>query len=62
MSKQSRLDAAAQLKAKLDLLHDEAQQLGLPLAAHLIGAAAEAVEEAVALSPRPLLRLVRKPD
>lgn len=49
-------DAEA-IKRCLDYLRIEAERTGLPFAAHLIGVAAEAVSDSIALSERSLARM-----
>lgn len=44
------IEDAAAIRLCLDYLRDEAKRLGLPFASHLIGVAAEAVGDAIALS------------
>lgn len=53
------LKDAAAIKRCLDYLRIEAERTGLPFAAHLIGVAAEAVSDAIALSENSVARLDR---
>jgi len=53
------LQDAAAIKRCLDYLRIEAERTGLPFAAHLIGVAAEAVSDAIALSEKSVARLER---
>ncbi|MGE5768142.1 MAG: hypothetical protein ACM35H_13205 [Bacteroidota bacterium] len=54
------LKDAAAIKRCLDYLRIEAERTGLPFAAHLIGVAAEAVSDAIALSEKSVARLDRE--
>jgi len=53
------LQDAAAIKRCLDYLRIEAERTGLPFAAHLIGVAAEAVSDAIALSEKSVARVDR---
>jgi hypothetical protein len=53
------LQDAAAIKRCLDYLRIEAGRTGLPFAAHLIGVAAEAVSDAIALSEKSVARIDR---
>lgn len=53
------LQDAAAIKRCLDYLRIEAGRTGLPFAAHLIGVAAEAVSDAIALSEKSVARVDR---
>ncbi len=53
------LEDAAAIKRCLDYLRNEAERTGLPFAAHLIGVAAEAVSDAIALSEKSVARVER---
>lgn len=53
------LQDAAAIKRCLDYLRIEAQRTGLPFAAHLIGVAAEAVSDSIALSEKSVARIDR---
>lgn len=54
------LKDAAAIKRCLDYLRIEAERTGLPFAAHLIGVAAEAVSDSIALSEKSVARLNRE--
>lgn len=53
------LQDAAAIKRCLDYLRIEAERTGLPFAAHLIGVAAEAVSDSIALSEKSVARVDR---
>ncbi len=53
------LQDAAAIKRCLDYLLIEAQRTGLHFAAHLIGVAAEAVSDSIALSEKSVARIDR---
>lgn len=53
------LQDAAAIKRCLDYLRIEAERTGLPFAAHLIGVAAEAMSDSIALSERSVARINR---
>lgn len=53
------LQDAAAIKRCLDYLRIEAERTGLPFAAHLIGVAAEAVSDSIALSEKSVERVNR---
>lgn len=53
------LQDAAAIKRCLDYLRIEAERTGLPFAAHLIGVAAEAVSDSIALSEKSIARIDR---
>jgi len=53
------LQDAAAIKRCLDYLRVEAERTGLPFAAHLIGVAAEAMSDAIALSERSVAQINR---
>ncbi|MEQ8356407.1 MAG: hypothetical protein RH942_12770 [Kiloniellaceae bacterium] len=53
------LEDAAAIKRCLDYLRIEAERTGLPFAAHLIGVAAEAVSDSIALSENSVARINR---
>jgi len=53
------LQDAAAIKRCLEYLRIEAQRTGLPFAAHLIGVAAEAVSDSIALSEKSVARIDR---
>ncbi|MGF1630764.1 MAG: hypothetical protein ACFCUT_14920 [Kiloniellaceae bacterium] len=53
------LQDADAIKRCLDYLRIEAERTGLPFAAHLIGVAAEAVSDAIALSEKSVARIDR---
>jgi len=53
------LQDAAAIKRCLDYLRIEAERTGLPFAAHLIGVAAEAMSDAIALSERSVAQVNR---
>jgi hypothetical protein len=53
------LQDAAAIKRCLDYLRIEAERTGLPFAAHLIGVAAEAVSDSIALSEKSVARIDR---
>lgn len=54
------LKDATAIKRCLDYLRIEAERTGLPFAAHLIGVAAEAVSDSIALSEKAVERLNRE--
>ena len=53
------LQDATAIKRCLDYLKIEAERTGLPFAAHLIGVAAEAVSDSIALSEKSVARIDR---
>ena len=53
------LQDAVAIKRCLDYLRIEAERTGLPFAAHLIGVAAEAVSDSIALSEKSVARVNR---
>ena len=53
------LQDATAIKRCLDYLKIEAERTGLPFAAHLIGVAAEAVSDSIALSEKSVARINR---
>jgi hypothetical protein len=53
------LQDATAIKRCLDYLRIEAERTGLPFAAHLIGVAAEAVSDSIALSEKSVARIDR---
>lgn len=53
------LQDANAIKRCLDYLRIEADRTGLPFAAHLIGVAAEAVSDSIALSEKSVARIDR---
>lgn len=53
------LQDAAAIKRCLDYLKIEANRTGLPFAAHLIGVAAEAMADSIALSERSVAQINR---
>jgi len=53
------LQDAAAIKRCLDYLRIEAERTGLPFAAHLIGVAAEAMSDSIALSEKSVARVER---
>lgn len=56
------LQDALAIKRCLDYLRIEAERTGLPFAAHLIGVAAEAVSDSIALSEKSIARIDRNGD
>ena len=53
------LQDATAIKRCLDYLRVEAERTGLPFAAHLIGVAAEAMSDSIALSEKSVARINR---
>jgi len=53
------LQDASAIKRCLEYLRIEAERTGLPFAAHLIGVAAEAMSDSIALSEKSVARIER---